>query len=87
MKWLRKGAVSTVLDWIPVESSGAPRAEHSYSCENSRRLLWLTNHRIVARSGIFDIINRINRMNAPLTAADPVPPVYQCKPAGNFKVF
>jgi len=50
MKWLRKGTVRAVLDRIPVESSGAPTAEHSHSCENSRRLLQLTNHRIVARS-------------------------------------
>ena len=28
-----------------------------------------------------------NRMNAPLTAADPVRPVYHCKPAGNFKIL
>jgi len=26
-------------------------------------------------------------MNTPVTAADPVQPVYHCKPAGNFKVF
>jgi len=62
MKWLRKGTVRAVLDRIPVESSGVPTAEHSHSCENSRRLLRLTDPRIVARSRIFDRINRIDRI-------------------------
>ena len=53
MKWLRKGTVRAALDRIPVEISGVSTAEHSHSCENSRRLLQLTNHHVVARSRIF----------------------------------